>query len=586
MASGQWSGVLGQVQRLFQGGGVAGLTEGQLLDRFVAGRDQVAFEGLVARHGAMVLGVCRGVLDDPHDVEDAFQATFLVLVRKAAGLRDRDLLAPWLYGVARKVALRARSDASRRKARERSGARGGSVATFDVELREIQATVREEVARLPAKERMAVVLCYLEGLTHEEAAVRLGWPVGTVKGRLARARDRLRLRLVRRGITLPAAAMASTLAGGASAAVPANLIAATVLAATRLAAGPMMAAGIASAHAVALMEGVIQTMVMTKLKIGAVAFVATCALAVPGVVAWQGGSGDSPASKAAPQAKPQPKEAATAKSSSAPDSPDGSRAAWAALIQQARQAFQIIDQLKAMGETAPPDAYSTWSRRLLDAQLGLATSHPEKIAALKEYVERSMKEREEAVARSKKIPGRALDLLEAEYRGNEALKWLAEAQAQTPAPARSVPSETEKASPKTVIRAGGGRTQTLYNPAPTPYNPAPTPADDRRNKAINAKLEERISMNFPNDTPFEDVKKYIEQSTQDEAAGLPIGIPIYIDPKALKQVNKTMASTITINVEGVPLRTTLRLILDQIDLVYKVEDGLLIITRGPVAGFQ
>ena len=135
-------------------------------------RDEVAFGAIVARHGPMVLGVCRGVLDDPHDVEDAFQATFLVLVRKAGGLRDRDLLGQWLYGVARKVALRARADAARRKARERAGTRRPSrpVEPSDAELRELQAIVREEVDRLPANDRMAVVLCYLEGLTHEEAA--------------------------------------------------------------------------------------------------------------------------------------------------------------------------------------------------------------------------------------------------------------------------------------------------------------------------------------------------------------------------------------------------------------------------------
>ena len=113
MASGQFAGAYRQIARLFKGGSVSGLSEGQLLDRFVTERDDNAFEAIVARHGPTVLGVCRAVLNDPNDVEDAFQATFLVLVKKANALRDRDLLGNWLYGVAYRVAKRARSEASR-----------------------------------------------------------------------------------------------------------------------------------------------------------------------------------------------------------------------------------------------------------------------------------------------------------------------------------------------------------------------------------------------------------------------------------------------------------------------------------------
>ena len=121
MAVGQRSGsVLGGIQRLFGRGTVSGLSEGQLLARFVGDRDEVAFEAIVSRHGPMVLGICRRLLDDPHDVEDAFQATFLVLVRRAGSLRDRDLLANWLYGVALRVATRCRRDRSRRRVREQS----------------------------------------------------------------------------------------------------------------------------------------------------------------------------------------------------------------------------------------------------------------------------------------------------------------------------------------------------------------------------------------------------------------------------------------------------------------------------------
>ncbi len=289
MATGQWTVVLRHVQRLFQGGSVSGLTEGQLLERFASTRDEMAFGALLARHGPMVLGVCRGVLDDPNDVDDAFQATFLVLVKKAGALRDADRLAQWLYGVARRVALRARSNATRRKARERPDAEEtiDPHATLGAELRELQTLIREEVDRLSGNDRMAVVLCYLEGLTHEEAADRLGWPVGTVKGRLSRARGKLRTRLTRRGVALPAVAAGSTLGGGASAAIPPALIRSTTLAATQLASAKSITAGIVSAHAILLMEGVIGTMFTTKLKIAATALVATCAVAVPGAMAYQ-----------------------------------------------------------------------------------------------------------------------------------------------------------------------------------------------------------------------------------------------------------------------------------------------------------
>src|SRR5262249_29781735 len=155
---------------------VAGMSEGKLLERFLARRDEAAFEALVARFGPMVLGVCRGRLDDPHAVEDAFQGTFLVLVKKAGSIRDPELLGNWLYGVAHRVATRARADAARRRSRERQG------ETVDVEgpiedpaRRELRPLVHEEVNRLPEKYRLPIVLCDLDGRTHEEAARLLGW---------------------------------------------------------------------------------------------------------------------------------------------------------------------------------------------------------------------------------------------------------------------------------------------------------------------------------------------------------------------------------------------------------------------------
>ncbi len=214
MAVGQRSeGVLGSIQRLFGRGTVSGLSQGQLLARFVGERDEIAFEAIVSQHGPMVLGICRRLLDDPHDVEDAFQATFLVLVRRAASLRDRDLLSNWLYGVALRVASRARRDRARRRIREHSDLEDRLAATEDdSELGELRPLLDSEIARLPERFRTPIVLCYFEGLTHDQAAERLRCPVGTVRSRMAKARDLLRTRLTRRGFGqeggIPAAPLA------------------------------------------------------------------------------------------------------------------------------------------------------------------------------------------------------------------------------------------------------------------------------------------------------------------------------------------------------------------------------------------
>jgi RNA polymerase sigma factor (sigma-70 family) len=173
-------------------------TDTELLGRFVAARDPAAFELLLYRHGPMVHGVCRRLLADPHAADDAFQATFLVFVRRAAAIGRRDRVGPWLFGVAHRVALRARRRAGREPSLGDLAAVAGPVGGKP----DVAADVHEAVRRLPARYRDPVVLCYLEGRTHEEAARELGWPVGSVKGRLARARDLLRRRL---GAFAPAA---------------------------------------------------------------------------------------------------------------------------------------------------------------------------------------------------------------------------------------------------------------------------------------------------------------------------------------------------------------------------------------------
>jgi RNA polymerase sigma factor (sigma-70 family) len=185
-----------------------GLPDEDLLDQFL-GTDEAAageaFIVLVRRHGPMVQDVCRRILKQLHDAEDVFQATFLVLARKASRIRDRRVLGRWLYRVAHRIAIRSRTDSVRRRIHEGRGAGVSAVTTdpeHDAAWSVLRLVLHEEVDRLPATYRSAVVFCYLEGWTNEEAAALLRWPVGTLKSRLARARDLLRARLTRRGLTL------------------------------------------------------------------------------------------------------------------------------------------------------------------------------------------------------------------------------------------------------------------------------------------------------------------------------------------------------------------------------------------------
>jgi RNA polymerase sigma factor (sigma-70 family) len=207
----------------------ADATDGELLERFAHHQDEPAFAALVRRHGPMVLGVCRRVLHDEHDADDAFQATFLVLARQAGCIRKAESVASWLYGVAYRIALRSRAQAARRRKVE-----GQAVAMAEhdpqAELawRELRRVLDEELHRLPAKYHAPLILCYLEGKTNTEAARELGWTKGTVSGRLARARDLLRERLSRRGLALDAGVVAVMLLQKAAVSVPPHLAAATV----------------------------------------------------------------------------------------------------------------------------------------------------------------------------------------------------------------------------------------------------------------------------------------------------------------------------------------------------------------------
>jgi len=300
--------VLGQFTTLTTVGVVGGLSDAQLLQRFLGTRDgagQAAFAALVERHGPMVLRVCLQVLGNPHDAQDAFQATFLVLARRAGSVRRADSVASWLHGVALRVAARARADAARRRAHERRGAatraaepapEAGEPASW--------AGLHAEVARLPARYREPVVLCYLEGLTTEAAAVRIGCPRGTVLSRLSRARARLRGPLARRGLAPAGAMLASGLAADAAAALPASRVEATVRAALGFAGRRTAETASASAAATTLARGVLHAMTIFRFKVFGTATLAG-ALALGGVQTFGqfGGIGGGSAPEA-PRAEP------------------------------------------------------------------------------------------------------------------------------------------------------------------------------------------------------------------------------------------------------------------------------------------
>ncbi len=282
-----------EIRTLFDSGTAAGLCDAQLLERYAASRAEAseathaaeaAFAALVARHGPMVLGVCRRALSDPDDVEDAFQATFLVLVRRAGSVRVGDSLGRWLHGVARRVAARARVQSERRRARIGEGGREPAVPGFDPVQAELRAALDEELGRLPGKFQAPLVLCHLEGLTHAEAARRLRWPIGTVSGRLSQARTLLLKRLTRRGFSLavgPLAAMLNPESIRASVSEP--LARSVSLTAARLTTGGVGPAGVSTAARLA--EGVLKEIVMFKLKI-ALATLAALGIALCGAGVW------------------------------------------------------------------------------------------------------------------------------------------------------------------------------------------------------------------------------------------------------------------------------------------------------------
>ncbi len=307
MPQGHLDSFMSCLRRWARAGCAVGLTDAQLLERFVREREGAAFEALLRSHGPMVFGVCRRLLNNAQDVEDAFQATFLVLVRKARSISKRESVGSWLYGVANRIASRERIRQAHRNKHERKFVHAMRDEGSPNDVKQTWSVVSEELNRLPEKYRTPLVLHYLEGKTKDETALQLGWPEGTVSGRLARGREMLRDRLIKRGIEASSVAMIVTFAAdGALDAVPQALVR-TVLQSTVCPAGEVATAGI-SPKVLALAKGVQRAMFISELKLGAPVLIAAGLLV--GGTAWTIAS--LPAGQAderPPTAKQEPKRA-------------------------------------------------------------------------------------------------------------------------------------------------------------------------------------------------------------------------------------------------------------------------------------
>jgi RNA polymerase sigma factor (sigma-70 family) len=301
---------------LFNEGAVGMLSDARLLDRFVERREASAFEAIVERYGSLVWGVCRRVLRDHHDAEDAFQATFLVLARKAASVMPREKLGNWLYGVAFQTAMKARATRAKRRVRERPAWEMTEPETVpDEHADEWLSRLDRELARLPEKYRMPIILCELQGRTHRQAAEQLGWPVGTVSGRLSRARALLASRLSRQEAPLTAGALGGLLADDlVRAGVPRELVRSTAHAASLSTAGKAVTAGLVSAEVATLTGEVLKTMLINKLTLTTAMLLVALALAAGGTSLTYRAYATEPANPKKgsenPKERPNPAEAA------------------------------------------------------------------------------------------------------------------------------------------------------------------------------------------------------------------------------------------------------------------------------------
>jgi RNA polymerase sigma factor (sigma-70 family) len=479
MAGGRPWAASRQLYSLFAEGTLGGLSDGQLVGRYLARGDELAFEALVERHGPMVVAVCRRSLLDPADLDDAFQATFLVLARRSGAVRNRGELGGWLFGVSRRVCLLANRARVRRLRHERRAAEQRTAKAFAAAPPlddELSSAIDEEIERLPRVYRLPVVLCLLEGRTRSEAAAQLRWTEGMVRGRLARARALLRSRLTRRGLA-PAVVLASLArARPAECAIPRRWIEN----AARLAAGRQAAAGLSALDPAALAQGVIRTMTLKKLAAATLGLLLVAGLTV--------------------------------------------------------YATSLVAGEDTPLAAAPPAGTAAGTR-----QDPAAAAGPER-----------PKDRDE-----KKRPTHVFE------EASDFNLWKQKAQLEL----KSLQAQLDAKKAEIAQRESEYKVKQLA-----------------RDLALYDALVKPIPMSFAKETPLEDVLKYIKKESSSPA--LPSGLPIYVDPNGLKEAGKTLSSSVVIELEGVPLGTTLRLILRQLGLYYQVKDGMLTITDERVHGMQ
>jgi RNA polymerase sigma factor (sigma-70 family) len=365
MAQARPSSVLRYIRRIAGLAVGADPTDQKLLESFAARRDEEAFAALVRRHGPLVWNVCRRVLNHVQDAEDAFQATFLVLARKAAALHWQPEVGNWLYAVAVRTASKARASAGRRRCQEKELVDASAKEpTGEADWDEIRPLLDEEVKRLPEKYRAPVVLCYLKGKTYEEAAQILGWPAGTISGRLARARELLRKQLGRRGLGLSGALVGTFLTRNTvSAALPEGLAGAAVKAALLIAAGQ---AATVSTPVLTLAKGELQTMFVTKLKLAGAILLATTLLSTGlGWLAYRTLAAEPTAAKSEKPSQPLSKN---------PDKPLVADQKPAAKPKQETQPITVSGQATDQGKPIEGATIYLVSTNEIDAALGSTTT--------------------------------------------------------------------------------------------------------------------------------------------------------------------------------------------------------------------
>jgi RNA polymerase sigma factor (sigma-70 family) len=425
MAKPRWGHVLRDVHSLFDEGVIPSVPDGALLERYAtSGRESAerAFAALVDRHGPMVQRVCRTVLRDEHAAQDAFQATFLVLARKARSLWVHASIGPWLHGVAYRTSLCARNAAARRRFHERRAAdqRGRDAGPAGVD--DLGPILHQEVDRLPERFRAAVVLCYLEGLTHEQAAERLGCPVGTVRSRLANGRDRLRSRLTVRGLSPANDVLERTTALEESAGmVPAALAGAAVRNAMIYAAEPV--AGMVPTAVAALANKGLRAMLFARLRTLSLVLLVLGG-GTAGLFAFAQGRQE-------PARPDQPKAQAVAKAQLPPQV----RALLQARVNAAHQIITMEIEKISFGNQKNPEGslpavfeqIAIWSRRLMKDRLRLAETPVERLGAIREYRKYMTFLEEITKGANESGSGSPIDAAKAKYHRLEADQLLVEA---------------------------------------------------------------------------------------------------------------------------------------------------------------